>query len=70
MRANDLPLVAQAVPPANYISSHLLTLGALMESTPIHFYVAHPAGEDQKQKDVRGMTLRMMVRDVPGGGGR
>ena len=41
-----------------------------MESTPIHFYVAHPAGEDQKQKDVRGMTLRMMVRDVPGGGGR
>ena len=30
MQANNLLLVAQAVPPANYISSHLLTLGALI----------------------------------------
>src|ERR1035441_3879663 len=27
MQASDLPLVAQAVPPANYIFSHLLTVG-------------------------------------------
>src|ERR1022692_5106048 len=32
MRANDLPLVAQAVSPANHICSHLLTLGAFMST--------------------------------------
>src|ERR1039457_6460628 len=31
MQANDLPLVAQAVPPASYIFSQLLTVPALME---------------------------------------
>ena len=29
MQANDLPLVAQAVPPASYIFSHLLSITTL-----------------------------------------
>jgi hypothetical protein len=30
MQANELPVVAQAVPPANYIFSQLLTVAAPM----------------------------------------
>src|ERR1035438_8304461 len=58
MHANDLPVVGQALSPANRIISHLLTVGALIGRVP------SPAGRPQPSTVVGGNAADGREREV------